>query len=296
MLFFCFFFLFIFIFFFSFFFFFFNDTATTEIYTLSLHDALPISPASRPCRARASARRWWPLGSLRGRSEEHTSELQSHSEVVCRLLLEKKKHVAVAQGLAPDDQEDRVVLGQGCDLAHLLALDGVELLVSLGFFFFNDPATTEIYTLSLHDALPISTGSMPHHPFLAMALVNFIVTRSQAIHINAGLLRPIDLVLPEASVVNAAFPAACGMRFTTAMRVHDLVLGALTQAIPGEVPVGGSGVLVVSYVSTSELGAAGRVVVANPVSGGSGASAERDGISGAEMSVAFLRNVPVEVL
>jgi N-methylhydantoinase B len=145
-------------------------------------------------------------------------------------------------------------------------------------------------------ALNLPTGSMPHHPFLAMALVNFIVTRSQAIHINAGLLRPIDLVLPEASVVNAAFPAACGMRFTTAMRVHDLVLGALTQAIPGEVPVGGSGVLVVSYVSTSELGAAGRVVVANPVSGGSGASAERDGISGAEMSVAFLRNVPVEVL
>jgi N-methylhydantoinase B len=145
-------------------------------------------------------------------------------------------------------------------------------------------------------ALNLPTGSMPHHPFLAMALVNFVVTRSEAIHINAGILRPIALVLPEASVINAAFPAACGMRFTTAMRVHDLVLGALAKAIPGEVPVGGSGVLVVSYVSTSELGAAGRVVVANPVSGGSGASAERDGISGAEMSVAFLRNVPVEVL
>jgi N-methylhydantoinase B len=103
-------------------------------------------------------------------------------------------------------------------------------------------------------------------------------------------------VLPEASVVNASFPAACGMRFTTAMRVHDLVLGALTKAIPGNVPVAGSGVLVVTYISTSELGGAGRVVVANPVSGGSGASGERDGISGAEMSVAFLRNVPVEVL
>jgi N-methylhydantoinase B len=53
---------------------------------------------------------------------------------------------------------------------------------------------------------------------------------------------------------------------------------------------------VVTYISTSELGGAGRVVVANPVSGGSGASGERDGISGTEMSVAFLRNVPVEVL
>src|SRR6266545_7972421 len=69
-----------------FFFFFFNDTATTEIYTLSLHDALPISPrADRPPRP---AR---PRGPWRGRSEEHTSELQSLAYLVCRLLLEKKK-------------------------------------------------------------------------------------------------------------------------------------------------------------------------------------------------------------
>jgi N-methylhydantoinase B len=145
-------------------------------------------------------------------------------------------------------------------------------------------------------ALNLPTGSSAHHPFLSMALVNFVVTRSEALHINAGILRCMDLALPEASVVNAAFPAACGMRFTTAMRVHDLVLGALNRAIPGEAPVGGSGTLVVTYVSTSELGGAGRVVVANPVSGGSGASARLDGISGAEMSVAFLRNVPVEIL
>src|SRR2546429_3870112 len=72
------------------FFFFFNDTATTEIYTLSLHDALPISL----CR-RARARRCLleqAFGLHRGRSEEHTSELQSRLHLVCRLLLEKKKH------------------------------------------------------------------------------------------------------------------------------------------------------------------------------------------------------------
>src|SRR6266480_7582957 len=78
-------------------FFFFNDTATTEIYTLSLHDALPIWRADRaggtPLRdALASAyvhrmRRRQALP----RSEEHTSELQSHVNLVCRLLLEKKK-------------------------------------------------------------------------------------------------------------------------------------------------------------------------------------------------------------
>src|SRR5260221_3457950 len=90
---------------FIFFFFFFNDTATTEIYTLSLHDALPISvrPRRRIARPRAQFPRECaqpqPLSTLRGgsrskaslRSEEHTSELQSHSDLVCRLLLEKKK-------------------------------------------------------------------------------------------------------------------------------------------------------------------------------------------------------------
>src|SRR5438093_10638027 len=70
------------------FFFFFNDTATTEIYTLSLHDALPISKsASAPPFSRCSASTHWTST----RSEEHTSELQSLTNLVCRLLLEKKK-------------------------------------------------------------------------------------------------------------------------------------------------------------------------------------------------------------
>src|SRR5215468_12400639 len=69
--------------------FFFNDTATTEIYTLSLHDALPISghAAPAPGPPEAPCRRAVPGP----RSEEHTSELQSHHDIVCRLLLEKKK-------------------------------------------------------------------------------------------------------------------------------------------------------------------------------------------------------------
>src|SRR2546430_17669368 len=78
-------------------FFFFNDTATTEIYTLSLHDALPISerphPWSPPGRGRPAGQtpRVRSRPSCPRRSEEHTSELQSQSNLVCRLLLEKKK-------------------------------------------------------------------------------------------------------------------------------------------------------------------------------------------------------------
>src|SRR2546430_11435926 len=75
-------------------FFFFNDTATTEIYTLSLHDALPICLPRRSCAvARSTVRNGTRPGCwIASRSEEHTSELQSQSNLVCRLLLEKKKY------------------------------------------------------------------------------------------------------------------------------------------------------------------------------------------------------------
>src|SRR2546430_8853864 len=92
-------------------FFFFNDTATTEIYTLSLHDALPISddrhaddrehgaraiaPGGPPRQRKRGHRRTSAeaprRSSVHDRSEEHTSELLSQSNIVCRLLLEKKK-------------------------------------------------------------------------------------------------------------------------------------------------------------------------------------------------------------
>src|SRR2546421_2107673 len=89
-------------------FFFFNDTATTEIYTLSLHDALPIfAPPTSPApmmatndiarsfyasdRREARRRKMCEYFRMPSRSEEHTSELQSRSDLVCRLLLEKKK-------------------------------------------------------------------------------------------------------------------------------------------------------------------------------------------------------------
>src|SRR5690348_17853539 len=81
-------------------FFFFNDTATTEIYTLSLHDALPIfAPCPLRCRSTPSAHL---PERCRPRSEEHTSELQSPVHLVCRLLLEKKKKIQQRHNLTPE--------------------------------------------------------------------------------------------------------------------------------------------------------------------------------------------------
>src|SRR3972149_11422902 len=78
-------------------FFFFNDTATTEIYTLSLHDALPICstkwPTTNSCATSSTSDR-------SHRSEEHTSELQSQSNLVCRLLLEKKRMTNSGHGFS----------------------------------------------------------------------------------------------------------------------------------------------------------------------------------------------------
>src|SRR5712664_2022918 len=79
------------------------------------------------------------------RSEEHTSELQSRSDLVCRLLLEKKKNSGVALRKLERRQGERILLRRDDRGDHQL----------FRFFFFNDTATTEIYTLSLHDALPI---------------------------------------------------------------------------------------------------------------------------------------------
>src|SRR5207249_8975865 len=87
----------------SFLFFFFNDTATTEIYTLSLHDALPISRPERVGEgheqrgAGVRARAVGQDDAVASRSEEHTSELQSRFDLVCRLLLEKKKKKKIRQ-------------------------------------------------------------------------------------------------------------------------------------------------------------------------------------------------------
>src|SRR5687767_6499890 len=82
------------------------------------------------------------------RSEEHTSELQSLAYLVCRLLLEKKKELKTLKALALG------LLGDHAECSRSL-VDSSHLVATI-FFFFNDTSTTEIYTLSLHDALPIS--------------------------------------------------------------------------------------------------------------------------------------------
>src|SRR5438067_2154427 len=107
-------------------------------------------------------------GGVENRSEEHTSELQSRFDLVCRLLLEKKKKQSASEDRSPQQLTDSpshpergVTLSVNIDTLPLQQ-SYTDYSTHLTFhsyitlFFFNDTATTEIYTLSLHDALPIS--------------------------------------------------------------------------------------------------------------------------------------------
>jgi N-methylhydantoinase B len=178
-------------------------------------------------------------------------------------------------------------------------VSGVPVRLSVAISVASDGTLTLDYSdcdPQVQAALNLPTGDQRHHPFLSLAVTNYVVTQAPNIHINGGVQRCIDLVLGDASVVNAEFPAAVGMRWSTAMHAHELVLGALHTGAPGSVPAAGAGQVVITYVSTIAAGRRGRVVVANPVVGGTGGGPELDGETGIDFPCAFLRNVPVEVL
>src|SRR5579864_5602476 len=142
----------------SFFFsFFFNDTATTEIYTLSLHDALPIS--SR-CRGRSGRPGRSPGAGSRARTRDRKSTRlnSSHMSISYAVFCLKKKTIEVQRNAGIKHPEfcqravkDPRIAARIRHNADTVIEHGV---VAVGFFL-QDTATTEIYTLSLHDALPI---------------------------------------------------------------------------------------------------------------------------------------------
>jgi N-methylhydantoinase B len=105
------------------------------------------------------------------------------------------------------------------------------------------------------------------------------------------------MTLPAGSVVNPEFPAACGVRYATVLRIYDTVLGALARALPGEIPAasGGQGCMVA--LALPDLSAGRRhVTVIEPMIGGGGARPDKDGIDGCDASLGFLKTTPAETL
>ena len=135
------------------------------------------------------------------------------------------------------------------------------------------------------------------HPFMSVALVNYFVTNDRTIPLNAGVLRRVRMTLPEGSVVNPKFPAACGVRYATVLRIYDAVLGALARALPAQIPAagGGQGCMVALSLPDPEAGRR-HVTVIEPMIGGGGARPARDGVDGCDSSIGFLKTTPAETL
>lgn len=135
------------------------------------------------------------------------------------------------------------------------------------------------------------------HPFLCAALFGFLRTLDPSIPINGGLIRPVRMTAPEGSIVNASFPAACGVRYAINQLTYGILQAVLAQAMPGIVPAAGAGQATILAISIMDPKTGRRRAnVVQPMIGGSGGRPMADGIDGTDFSLGSLANTPVEAI
>lgn len=146
-------------------------------------------------------------------------------------------------------------------------------------------------------ALNLATHGKRGHNMVVPALVNYFRSRCPNITYNSGMMRPVDLVAPRGSLLNPEPRAPVGARQATMFRVPEVIMGALAQAVPDQVPACGAGQGAIMLVSAPEFDTgANRVSILQPLIGGSGGRAADDGIDGVDFVAGFYRNIPTEVL
>ena len=146
-------------------------------------------------------------------------------------------------------------------------------------------------------ALNLPTHGKHGHWMLITGLVNWICTREPGIAYNAGLVRPMKVRIPKGSILDPEPGAGCGTRYSTAHKVCDVSIGALSRAVPEELPATDSGQGSILMVAVPEFETGGtRVSVVQPIVGGSGGRPHEDGIDGAMVITNFLKNVPTELV
>jgi N-methylhydantoinase B len=135
------------------------------------------------------------------------------------------------------------------------------------------------------------------HYLLVLGMVNYMRTVKPDLVYNSGLVRPVRVAVPKGSLLNPEPNAPCGARQATFFRLADIVLGALSQAVPGRLPAAGCGQGSIMLVSTPDVATGERVVsIVQPLVGGSGARPGEDGTDGVDFTTGFYRNIPTEVL
>ncbi|HWE82719.1 MAG TPA: hydantoinase B/oxoprolinase family protein [Gaiellaceae bacterium] len=135
----------------------------------------------------------------------------------------------------------------------------------------------------------------PRHPFLAQGLINYVFSQDPGVQLNGAVMRPITIVAPKGSLVNPTFPASVGVRAATTIRLYGVVLGALSQAVPGTTPAVGCGQACIVVMSVPDMKTGQRkVTVLEPFNGGGGATSRADGVAAMDSANGSLKNTPVE--
>lgn len=133
------------------------------------------------------------------------------------------------------------------------------------------------------------------HPYLTLRLMHLVTTRDASAPLNHGLLETVTASAPKGSLINPEYPAACGVRHATVMRLIDVASGALHKASPSLVPVAGGGtVLPVVLAEPDPATGLRRSMVIQSIVCGSGARDGSDGVDGRESGLSNTRNSPIE--
>jgi N-methylhydantoinase B len=143
-------------------------------------------------------------------------------------------------------------------------------------------------------AFNLPTYDKPNQ-WVVLGIVNYLRTTDRSLPLNRGILRPVSVAIPKGSVLNPLPFVATGVRHACGYRVSDAVLGALSQAMPQQIPAAGAGQVAIVLLShlDGETGTY-KVNVLQPMQGGCGGRPTKDGIDGVNFSAGSLRNVPTE--
>ncbi|MCQ6561284.1 hydantoinase B/oxoprolinase family protein [Paenibacillus mendelii] len=148
----------------------------------------------------------------------------------------------------------------------------------------------------VHTAFNLVTNGS-RHSFLFQGLINYIISSDPFIPVNGGITNPVKVIAPKGTLVNPEYPAAVGVRHTITMRLYNAVLGALSKALPDDVPAAGAGQAAIVVLSTPDtLTGTRKVAVVEPMGGGGGGQSDMDGVDGIDHASGFLKNTPIESL
>ncbi len=144
-------------------------------------------------------------------------------------------------------------------------------------------------------AMNIPSRGRPH-AWLTLRILALVHTLDPSVPLNAGLLGPVSITAPEGTIVNPQEPAAIGVRHAAAIRVNDVLNGALGLALPSVLPAASSGTVIPVVMAEPNAVGGRNVQVIEPMIGGTGARQGHDGVDGRDSGISNLANNPVETV